>query len=427
MSAALQACEGAGHAAFHRSGGELHIEGVAASTLAARYGTPLYVYSAAALADRAAQVRAAFPGALVCYAMKANSNLALLARMHAAALGFDVVSGGELARLTAAGVPTNRVVFAGVGKEPWELDAAMQAGIAFFNVESPHELHSLSAAGQRAGRAAAVALRINPDVDAGTHAYIATGKQNTKFGIALDHADAVVRRIQADPHLRLVGYHVHLGSQLRSAEPYAQALSRVEAFVDGSSHRGAGITHYDLGGGFGISYGKGAALDPAEVARALLPRLQRRNWQPVVEPGRFLVGDAGALLTRVIGSKTQGNAEFVLVDAAMNDLLRPALYGAEHPIVACQPRSGALRCVDVVGPVCETGDFLGKQRELPPCAEGDLLAVLAAGAYGSAMASNYNTRRRPAEVLVEGAQARLIRRRETFADLLAPELELHEP
>jgi diaminopimelate decarboxylase len=302
----------------------------------------------------------------------------------------------------------------------------VRAGILFFNVESEHELPLLAAVGAAAGQRVKVALRLNPDVDAGTHAYISTGKKENKFGIALPRAGAVVEAIARERWLQLVGYHVHLGSQLRSVDPYVQALAKVTAFADGAAVRRDGLTHYDLGGGFGIGYGQGDALDTGAVARALMPVLAARGWTPVVEPGRYLVGDAGALITTVLGEKRQGGTDFLLVDAAMNDLLRPALYQAEHPIVPVAPRSGPSQLVDVVGPVCETGDFLGKRRDLPPCRRGDLLAVLGAGAYGASMASNYNTRRRPAEVLVAGGVATLVRRRETFADLYAAEVDLHE-
>jgi diaminopimelate decarboxylase len=420
-------CPGAGSPAFHLRGGELWCEDVPLRRLAERFGTPLYVYSGATLDARLQAVRKAFgPDAVVCYAMKANSNLTLLQRVHAQGAGFDLVSGGELARLRAAGLPTQNAVFAGVGKERWEVEAAARAGILFFNVESPHELPLLAAVGAALGRPVRVALRLNPDVDAGTHAYIATGRKDNKFGVAIAHAGEVVAAIRREPSLQLVGYHVHLGSQLRSAAPYAEALARVEAFVDGAAERAAGITHYDLGGGFGLAYGQGEALDVGAVAAALLPALARRGWTPVVEPGRTLIGDAGILLTRVLGEKQQGASAFLLVDAAMNDLMRPALYQAEHPIVPVATRPGATHTVDVVGPVCETGDFLGKRRSLPPCQPGDLLAVLGAGAYGASMASNYNTRRRPAEVLVDGATARLVRARETFEQLFANEVDVHE-
>src|SRR5690606_39137577 len=275
-----------------------------------------------------------------------------------------------------------------------------------------------------AGKPVQLALRLNPNVEANTHAYISTGKDENKFGIAIDRAAEVVAQIVADPWLQLVGYHVHLGSQLRTVAPYEQAFERVAAFVDRDATHSAGVRFYDLGGGFGISYGEGEPLDIAAVAKVLLPRLRARGWTPVVEPGRFLVGDAGVLVTAVLGEKLQGSAKFLLVDAAMNDLMRRALYQAEHPIVPVVPVQAAeLRTVDVVGPVCETGDFLGRARTLPRCQRGDLLAVLAAGAYGASMASNYNSRRRPAEVLVDGQQVRLVRRRETFAQLFDNEID----
>lgn len=420
-------CPGAGSPAFHVQAGELWCEDVPVAKLAARFGTPLYVYSAATIAARLATVRRAFGAdAVVCYAVKANGNLAVLRAMHAGGAGFDVVSGGELARVRAAGLPADRVVFAGVAKERWEIEAAAAAGILFFNVESPHELPLLAAVGAALRTRLRVALRLNPDVDAGTHAYISTGKKENKFGVALARAGEVVEAIAREPWLQLVGYHVHLGSQLRAVGPYATALQRVAEFVDAVPIRGQGITHYDLGGGFGIGYGQGEPLDVGAVAASLLPTLRARTWRPVVEPGRYLVGDAGILVTSVLGEKQQGPTDFLLVDAAMNDLLRPALYQAEHPIAPVAARPGPPREVDVVGPVCETGDFLARRRELPPCQPGDLLAVLAAGAYGASMASNYNTRRRPAEVMVDGNTARLVRARETFDQMLANEVDLHE-
>ena len=419
-------CPGSGSPDFYLHDGELRCEQVAIRDLVAQYGSPLYVYSAATIRERARQVRAAFGDAAhICYAVKANSNLSVLRLLHEAGCGFDLVSGGELERLAVAGLPTDQAVFAGVGKQPWEIEAAVAAGILFFNVESPHELQLLAAAGEAANKSVSVALRLNPNVEANTHAYISTGKDENKFGIAIDRAAQVVDEIVANPWLKLVGYHVHLGSQLRSVGPYEEAFDRVAAFVDGDAKRRDGVRYFDLGGGFGIGYGEGEPLDVGAVAAALLPRLQARGWTPVVEPGRFLVGDAGVLVTSVLGEKLQGRAKFLLVDAAMNDLMRPALYQAEHPIVPVVSRPDAeMRTVDVVGPVCETGDFLGRARSLPRCQPGDLLAVLAAGAYGASMASNYNSRRRPAEVLVDGEQARLVRRRETFAQLFQDEIDL---
>jgi diaminopimelate decarboxylase len=423
----LRPCPGAGTTDFHLRGGELWCEDVPVARLCERFGTPLYVYSGAAIDRRIAAVRTAFGDeAHVCYAVKANSNLAILRRVHQRGAGFDLVSGGELERLRAARLPTAQAVFAGVGKESWEVEAAVAAGILFFNVESEHELALLSAAGAAAGQRVRVALRLNPDVDAGTHAYISTGKKENKFGIAIDRAGPIVDAIVRDRWLQLAGYHVHLGSQLRAVAPYVEALQRVGAFADGAAVRRDGVTHYDLGGGFGIAYGQGEALDVGAVAAALRPLLAARGWRPVTEPGRYLVGDAGILVTAVLGEKRQGGTDFLLVDAAMNDLMRPALYQAEHPIVPVAAHHGDSRLVDVVGPVCETGDFLGKKRMLPACRRGDLLAVLGAGAYGASMASNYNTRRRPAEVLVDGRTAVLVRKRETFADLFANELDAHE-
>ncbi|MFT4841614.1 MAG: diaminopimelate decarboxylase [Planctomycetota bacterium] len=419
-------CPGSGTPDFHLQDGDLYCEQVAVSDLVERFGSPLYIYSAATIRERATRVRAAFgEAARICYAVKANSNLSVLKLLHEAGCGFDLVSGGELERLAVAGLPTDQAVFAGVGKQPWEIEAAVAAGLLFFNVESQYELPLLAAAGEAAGKPVAVALRLNPNVEANTHAYISTGKDDNKFGIAIDRAAAVVDEIVANPWLSLVGYHVHLGSQLRTVGPYVEAFERVAAFVDGDVKRRDGVRYYDLGGGFGISYGEGEPLDVAAVAAALLPRLQARGWTPVVEPGRFMVGDAGILATSVLGEKLQGRANFLLVDAAMNDLMRPALYQAEHPIVPVASRPDAeMRIVDVVGPVCETGDFLGRARNLPRCQRGDLLAVLAAGAYGASMASNYNSRRRPAEVLVDGDHARLVRRRESFAQLFEGEIDL---
>ncbi|MCA8950443.1 MAG: diaminopimelate decarboxylase [Planctomycetes bacterium] len=437
-------CPESGTAAFHRGlpgaagAGELWCEGTRVAALAERFGTPLYVYSGRAIDERAERLRRAFGAdATICYAVKANSNLTLLRRLAGHGLGFDVVSGGELQRLAIAGLATDHVVFAGVAKEPWEIAAAVAADILFFNVESEHELALLAAAGATAGRRLRVALRLNPDVEAGTHAYITTGKKQNKFGIGLGRAADVVRRIVAEPWLELAGYHVHLGSQLRSVAPYVDAFERVAAFADADPAHREGVTHYDLGGGFGISYGEGDELDVAAVAEALLPRLSARGWRPVLEPGRYLVGDAGVLVTRVLGTKGQsqpgspaaaggGGTEFVLVDAAMNDLVRPALYQAEHPIAPVAAPRAERRTVDVVGPVCETGDFLARGRQLPATVAGDLLAVFAAGAYGASMASNYNSRRRPAEVLVDGDRARLVRRRETFEQLTANEVEIDE-
>jgi len=421
-------CPQAGSADFHYRQGSLHCEDVAVRALATNFGTPLYVYSHASIRDRFAAVRAAFgPDAHVCYAVKANPNLALLRLLAGLGAGFDLVSGGELQRLLAAGVDPRTATFAGVAKERWEIELGVAHGVRAFQVESAHELPLLAAAGAAAGRRVPVALRLNPGIAVDTHRYIATARADSKFGVDLAQAGAFVDAIRADQNLQLVGYHVHLGSQLRSVEPYAEALQRVLEFMAGAKNRRDGIQHYDLGGGFGIGYGQGAPLDVGALARAVLPPLQAAGLRPQLEPGRYLVGDAGILVTAVLGHKRVGATAFVLVDAAMNDLVRPALYGAEHPIVPVRDDRRPLARVDVVGPVCESGDFLARARELPEVAAGEWLAILGAGAYGSSMASNYNSRRRPAEVLVDGTRVQVIRRREELEDLWAAELPIKEP
>lgn len=418
-------CPGSGTESFHLRGGELWCEEAPVAELAARFGTPLYVYSAATMTRRYRAVRSAFgPEAHVCYAVKANSNLSILRHFAALGSGFDLVSGGELQRLVAAGVPTRGAVFAGVAKQAWEVELALDAGILMFQVESPHEVGLLEAAGARRGVRIPVGLRLNPDVDPDTHAYISTGRKDGKFGTDIARAGELVERIAASQFLSLQGYHVHLGSQLRSIEPYLEAFDRVAAFMAASPVRSKGVRYYNLGGGFGIGYGKGEPLDVAALAASLLPRIRGLGLLPIVEPGRYLVGDAGALVTAVLGEKQGGSTRFLLVDAAMNDLLRPALYQAEHPMVPVRAPDRPVARYDVVGPVCESGDFLARGRELAGLEPGELLAVLGAGAYGSSMASHYNTRRRPAEVLVSGATVQLIRRREPLERLWADEVDL---
>lgn len=411
---------------FHYENGSMRCEGVDLDALVEQFGTPLYVYSRAAVAERFDQLRAAFgAGAKICYAVKSNSNLSVLRLVAELGAGFDLVSGGELRRLQAAGVATDGAVFAGVAKADWEIEAGLAAGIMLFNLESEHELPVLAELGGRTGREVRIAIRLNVDVDADTHEYISTGRQQDKFGLDLARAAAAVEQIAATPHLQLSGYHVHLGSLLRRIDPYLEALDRVLEFMDGAAVRSEGVEFYDCGGGFGISYGDGQGrLDVAALGAAMVPRLQARGMIPILEPGRFLVADAGVLLTEVLGVKNSGGARFVLADAAMNDLLRPALYGATHPIATVrEPAAGvALVASNLVGPVCESSDFLAKNRLLPEVVRGDRLAVLSAGAYGFSMASNYNTRRRCAEVMVDGEQATLIRRREEFDELWAQEM-----
>jgi diaminopimelate decarboxylase len=422
-----QTYPGSGSDQFHLVDGEMHCEGVSIRALAERFGTPLYVYSRASMEERFDAVRSAFGAdARICYAVKANPNLAVLKVFGERGASFDVVSGGELARVQAAGFDTSEVVFAGVGKTRAEMDEALRAGILAFHVESAVEIEVLDDLARARGVTAPVALRLNPDVDVDTHAYISTGRKQDKFGLDLESAGRLVERIASSPALRLCGYHVHLGSQLKDPAPYARALDRVEAFVDAASVRAEGIEYFDVGGGFGIAYGAGGTVcDVGAVAAAVVDRIRARGWRPTTEPGRFLVGDAGVLVTRVLARKDGGDKGFLVCDAAMNDLIRPALYGAHHPVgtVRDPARPSGPLPVDVVGPVCESGDFLARSVSLPPMVEGDLLAVLAAGAYGASMASNYNSRPRPAEVMVDRGGVTVCRRRETYADLYRAELE----
>ena len=410
-----------------RPGAPLHCGGVSLEALARDYGTPLYVYSADHILDRLAMFHHALAGRdhLVCYAVKANSSLAILKLLAAHGAGFDIVSGGELDRvLAAAPEAVDRVVFSGVGKTQAEIDHALEAGILEFNVESEAELDLLAARAARLKRKARFALRVNPDVFAETHPYISTGLREHKFGIDIRQAVSLCRRAAKMKWLVPHGISVHIGSQIRSAEPFGAALERVHKLVRQIRRDGIDIRSIDAGGGLGIDY-HGTSSDPAarvrDYAAAVDRALDGFDGRLMLEPGRFLVAQAGALVTRVLNVKQNGRKTFVIVDAAMNDLIRPALYQAHHEIVAVSPRSGRTRTVDVVGPVCETGDFFARDRKLAPVQPGDLVALLDAGAYGMAQASNYNSRMRPAEVLVEGGEARLIRRRETMADLLAIE------
>lgn len=365
-------------------------------------------------------------GALVCYAVKANSAQAILKLLAARGAGFDIVSGGELERvLAAAPDAAERVVFSGVGKTAEEIDRALSSGILEFNVESEAELDLVARRAAKLKSKARFALRVNPDVFAETHPYISTGLREHKFGIDIRRAAALYERAAGNRWLEPHGVSVHIGSQIRSSEPFGAALERVHKLVRQLFKKGIIIRSIDAGGGLGIDYHAGKS-DPAarlrEYAAAIEKALAGFEGRLLIEPGRFLVAQAGALVTRVLNVKQNGKKTFVITDAAMNDLIRPALYQAHHEIVPVRPRAGRARAVDVVGPVCESGDFFARDRKLAPVAAGDLVALLDAGAYGMAQSSNYNTRMRPAEVLVEGKTARLIRRRETMADLLAPEM-----
>jgi diaminopimelate decarboxylase len=406
----------------------LHCGKVSLETLARRFGTPLYVYSADQIAERLRLFQESFEGRdhLVCYAVKANSALAILKLLADRGAGFDIVSGGELERVIAAAPQAvNRVVFSGVGKSVAEIDLALTAGILEFNVESEAELALLAARARKLKRRARFALRVNPDVFAETHPYISTGLREHKFGIDIRRALAMYRSVAGNRWLEAHGVSVHIGSQIRSADPFGAALERVAKLVGQLQREGIVLKVVDAGGGLGIDYHGGSFDVEAKVreyAAAIQGALGDFEGRLLLEPGRFIVAQAGALVARVLQVKRNGKKTFVITDAAMNDLIRPALYQAYHEIFPVKPRAGRARTVDVVGPVCETGDFFARDRKLSPVEPGDLVALLDAGAYGMAQSSNYNTRLRPAEVLVEGTRARLIRRRETVDDLLAPEL-----
>ena len=407
---------------------QLYAENVRLADVADKVGTPCYVYSRAAIEERFRAFDSALAGRdhLVCYAVKANSNLAVLDLLARLGSGFDIVSGGELERVLAAGGDPAKVVFSGVGKTPEEMRRALAAGIHCFNVESEAELEILNDVAGQLGRPAPVALRVNPDVDPATHPYIATGLKQSKFGIDIARAEAAYRRAQSLPNLRIVCIACHIGSQLTDMAPLLEALDRVIGLAGTLLDSGVALQHLDLGGGLGIRYNEEQPPEPGDYVRAILDRLQAKGaryqkLRLVFEPGRAIVGNAGLLLTRVLFLKLGEERNFAVVDAAMNDLLRPALYDAWHditPVAVDQPRT--LRTYDVVGPVCESGDFLGRDRALGIEA-GDLLAVVSAGAYGSVMSSNYNTRPRIPEVMVDGNRFHVVRRRETVAELMAPE------
>lgn len=414
---------GAPHLAYR--GRELYLEDCALAELARRFGTPLYAYSRSAMLEALAGYQRALAGRdhLICYAMKANSNLAVLQTFAQAGCGFDIVSGGELARVLAAGGDPGKVVFSGVGKTRAEMAQALDAGVACFNVESEGELELLSQVAREAGRTARISLRVNPDVDAKTHPYISTGLKGNKFGVAHDRALATYRRAAALPGIEVVGIDCHIGSQITETGPYLDALDRVLDLVEAVESQGIRLHHLDLGGGLGITYTDEQPPAAEALVRALLARIDTRGHghrKIVLEPGRSLVGNAGVLLASVLYLKPGGEKNFCIVDAAMNDLMRPAMYEAWMGIVPCTRRDEPPQTMDVVGPVCESGDWLGRDRHLAVQA-GDTLAVLSAGAYGMSMASNYNTRGRAAEVMVSGNQAWPIRDREEPAELFRGE------
>ncbi|MBX3358264.1 MAG: diaminopimelate decarboxylase [Phycisphaeraceae bacterium] len=442
---------------FHYRDGRLACEDIDLGTLAATTGTPTYVYSSATLSLHYRRLAEAFAALrpMICFSVKSCPNLAVLGLLGELGAGMDVVSGGELRRARMAGVPPERIVYAGVGKTDAEIREALggtgslnahpheRRSIGVFNIESEPEFQTIAAIsksmGLSGGSAPVAALRVNPDVDPKTHAYTTTGKKETKFGVDLERARAFFRRFGRDQHLRLTGLHVHIGSPVMEVQPFVEALSKVLGLIDELAGEGYTVDTLDLGGGFGADYTTGASPAAADYAGAIVPLLRDRVEQGlriIMEPGRTIAANAGVLLTRVLYVKESGAKKFIVCDAGMNTLMRPALYGSFHFIWpadvapqhvpesrAADPGLPGLESADVVGPLCETGDFLAKDRPLPPVARGDLLAVFSAGAYGMSMASRYNSHPLPAEVLVDGAHARLVRRRETYDDLLAHEVD----
>jgi diaminopimelate decarboxylase len=405
--------------------GALCVESVSLAEVAARYGTPCFVYSRAALTAAYREFDEAFAGLrhLICYALKANSNLAILDVFARLGSGFDVVSGGELARVIAAGGAPSKIVFSGVGKTDDELSQGLELGIFCFNVESASELEHLSRIAGRSGKVAPVSLRVNPDVDARTHPYISTGLKQSKFGVAFDEAPGLYRRAAALPGIAIRGIDMHIGSQITALEPYREATTKLLELVDTLAAEDIRLEHVDLGGGSGIRYRDETPVVLADYAAMIAALFRDRTEMLVFEPGRRLTGDAGVLLTRVSYLKPGPERSFAVVDAAMNDLLRPALYDAWHEVRPVRPRNERPRTWQIVGPVCESADFLARDRELA-LAEGDLLAILSAGAYAMAMSSNYNSRPRAAEVLVDGGTMHLVGRRETVGELFARESRL---
>ncbi len=417
----------------------LFCEDVPVPDLARDYGTPLYVYSTHTLLHHLAQLQRAFAAVqpLICYSVKTNPNLSICRLMAEHGAGFDVTSGGELYRALAAGGTGPKIVFAGVGKTDAEHRYGLESGVLMFNVESEAELLALGEVARSMGKSANVALRVNPDLPPKTHAKTDTSVKGVKFGLDIDSVLEFAQRVVDHPHIRVVGLHMHLGSPILSAQPYRLGLEKGVALIDKLRKQGHKIESINMGGGFGIHYRKQEALPADAFAEVIVPAVKAAGCRLILEPGRFIVGNAGVLVSRVIYTKDSGGKHFVIQDAAMNDLIRPTLYDSFHRIWPVQPADG-FPCPpedyeadipgtgknDVVGPVCESGDFLAKDRRLPPVRRGDLLATFSAGAYGMAMSSNYNSRPRAAEVLVEGARHRLIRRRETFEDLVRPEQEV---
>ena len=408
---------------FHYEAGVLHCEGVPLPEIARGAGTPAYVYSHAALERAYRELDEAFGklNHLVCYAVKANGNLAVLHALSSFGAGADIVSGGELYRAMHAGFDPKKVVFAGVGKTDEEILAGLGERILLFNVESAPELEHLERLAARHGKRARVALRVNPDVDAGTHDHVATGRAFDKFGIPVDEALALAEKMSEYRCVDLIGVHQHIGSQITKLDPFVESIEKTAGLVEELKRRRFDIQYFNIGGGLGIRYNDEETPTPKELVDAIRPALEATGTKILCEMGRYIAGNAGALLTGVVYRKKSGEKDFIVADAGMNDLLRPSLYDAHHEVRSVN-EDGSVANADLVGPVCESGDYLARDRELPDAHEGDLLAVMSAGAYGFSMASNYNSRRRPAEVLVRGDRWAIIREREHMADLVKGEL-----
>ncbi len=408
---------------YHYKGKSLQVEGVKLADLARQFGTPLYVYSGTKILSQFNSFDQAFAPHphTICYAMKANGNLAVLRLLARAGAGADIVSGGELYRAMKAGVPPSRIVFSGVGKTENEMLAALKAGILMFNVESSEEMEALARTARRFGKPAPLSLRVNPNVAVNTHRHITTGKAENKFGVMMAQAEMLYRRAAKNPWLRVTGLQAHIGSQLLDVRPYRETLVKLLQLVDRLEKAGISLHVLDVGGGLGVVYKDEKAPRPAQLAEQLLPLLKGRRMRLFFEPGRFLVAEAGCLLTKVLYRKEPGHKNFVIVDAAMNDLSRPALYDAHHALWPLRQAKPGSYVADVVGPICESGDYLAKGRLVPRPHPGDVWAVMAAGAYGFSMSSQYNARPRAAEVLVLGKKYWLVRERETPADLVRGE------
>ena len=409
---------------FKYKNDELYCENVKLSTIAEKYKTPVYVYSKKAIIDKINQYKEAFSqyNTLICYAAKANSNLSILKIMAEYDIGCDIVSGGELYKAKKAGIPSNRIVYAGVGKTDFEIEYAIRENILSFNVESEMELDVINDIAKKLGKKARVSVRVNPDVDPKTHPYISTGMKESKFGIDIEKAFDVYEKAAGLENIDVVGIHCHIGSQLMEIEPYMEAVEKTAQMVKRLKNNGINLEYFDIGGGLGIKYKpEDNPPSPKELADAIIPIVKETGLKLIIEPGRSMVGEAGALITQVIFLKDKGTKHFVIVDTGMNDLVRPAMYNAYHHILSVKKKKEKI-VADVVGPICETGDFLALDREIDNVERGEYLAIMSAGAYGLSMSSNYNVRPRAMEVLIDDKKHEVIRERETYEYLIQPEL-----